>query len=74
MSSAVNKSDASLFSTSGHSFFIFSLMGDFEKKWSRGDEIKIKIKPKNLYSRYTKYKKKVTPSPKKFFFQLSLFC
>ena len=25
----------------GHSFVIFSLTGDFEKKWSRGDEIKI---------------------------------
>ena len=44
--------------TLGHSFYFFRLTGDFEKKWSRGDEIKIKIKPKNLYSRYTKYKKK----------------
>ena len=42
------------------------------KKWSRGDEIKIKIKPKNLYSRYTKYKKKVTPSPN-FFFSIVAF-
>ena len=42
----------------GHSFYFFRLTGDFEKKWSRGDEIKIKIKPKNVYSRYTKYKKK----------------
>ena len=29
--------------TLGHSFFICSLTGDFEKKWSRGDEIKIKL-------------------------------
>ena len=42
----------------GHSFFIFSLTGDFEKKWSRGDEIKIKIKLKNLYSRNTNFFKK----------------
>ena len=54
-----------------HSFYFFRLTRDFEKKWSRGDEIKIKIKPKNLYSRYTKYKKS-NAKPEIFFFQLSL--
>ena len=52
--------------------FIFSLTGDFEEKWSRGDEIKIKIKQKNLYSRYTIFFK-VRQSQKKIFLIFTFF-